>query len=65
MREYKPDSICKECSRSYPYNHHKCWFTAKEGTIFDSARSGRIGLSKDGRSCKYFYPRKEVNDEKA
>lgn len=63
MREYKPDSICKECSRSYSNNHHKCWFTAKEGTIFDSARSGRLGLSKDGRSCKYFYPKGNTDAE--
>lgn len=58
MREYKADSICKDCARSSTYNHHHCTFTAKEGTIFTYAKSGRTGLAKDGLSCKYFYKKK-------
>jgi hypothetical protein len=54
MKNSKPCQICKSCSRSNTYDYTKCTYTARNGTILDSARSGRIGLSKDGRSCKYF-----------
>lgn len=58
MKRYKPDSICNECYHKHPYYPHKCTYTVALGDFFDSPKSGRYGLAKDGASCKYFYKRK-------
>lgn len=58
MREHKNDSICKECANVHAYNPHKCNYIVSYGTVWKSPVNGRVGLSKDGCSCKYFYPKK-------
>ena len=57
MRVQKLDSICKECKNANMYNCHKCTFAATKGDCFSYAKTGRIGLAKDGKSCKYFSKR--------
>lgn len=59
MRKFHADSVCRTCARVNPYNMHKCSYTAHIGDTFTYAKSGRIGLSKDGKSCKYFIDAKK------
>ena len=54
MRNIHPDYICINCGHVNPYDRHKCGYTAVNGDPWTSARSGRIGLAKDGTKCKYF-----------
>lgn len=56
MRNYKPDSICKQCSYSNTYNHHRCFYTV--GETWRGPYSARRYLSKDGLKCKFFSQRK-------
>lgn len=56
----KLDSICKDCRFSVEYDHHRCMYTAIKGDYFTSAKSGRIGLAKDGLSCIYFKLRQQT-----
>ena len=56
--EYKPDSICKQCQCACDFNYHKCHYTYLLGNYWKGAKSGRVGLSKDGWSCKYFIEKK-------
>lgn len=60
MKYYKNDEICKICWKSNAVNYHKCTFTVSFGAkLLYPAKSGRIGLSKDGKTCKYFISMKE------
>lgn len=56
MRNYKSDSICKQCRYSNTANHHKCIYMF--GKTSKKQYSARKYLNNNGLKCKFFSQRK-------